>query len=121
MAPEELPDVAADVAIEVADVVPDVSAVVADNDSAVRAYLMSLKSARSLSTAEESLKRIATALDYRHPSEIPWSKLGLEELTALKNRLSNGGLSPATVNLTLSTVRQVLSFIALSSKPAHEI
>lgn len=72
----------------------------------VTSYLASLQSSRSQSTAEDSFKRIAKVLGLESPRQIPWTRLGYDELQLIRRLLAETG-APATANVTLSAIRGV--------------
>jgi integrase len=77
----------------------------------VASYFGSLQSERSRTTARESLRRAARAAmgvltekTRIEPESIPWTRLGLDELNALRQRLAEF-YPPSTANMTLGAVR----------------
>lgn len=77
------------------------------SDDLVRSYIGTLQSRHSARTVGESLARAARLLGAERPQDVAWTRLGLDDLNALRALLA-GRYAPATANLTLSAVRQLL-------------
>jgi site-specific recombinase XerD len=54
------------------------------------------------------LRQVALVLGHRDPFGVPWHQLRFQHLSAVRTRLQEAGLAPATVNGSLHAVRGVL-------------
>jgi integrase/recombinase XerD len=74
----------------------------------VDGYLATLQSGRSHATMGESLRRITRLLGAGDDERaFPWHRLGFDEMHSVRDRLANA-YPPATANLSLSAMRQML-------------
>lgn len=80
--------------------------------NAYLAYLNSLSSQGSKVTMAKSLRRCARLMglsDATPLDAVPWHALRYDHLTALRARMLEDGLKPATVNVTLASLRGVIN------------
>lgn len=86
----------------------------------VALYLSSLQSKKSRQTMLEAFRRLARAIGLEGPDDyrrIPWHRLSFRELQLFKSCLvADERIGPATANLTLTALRQVLKIGYLQGK-----
>ncbi len=70
----------------------------------VEVYLAGLSATGRRSMAQK-LRAVASILGHADPRNVSWAELRFEHVAAIKTRLSESGLSPATVNTTLAAIR----------------
>lgn len=71
------------------------------------AYILSLQSASSKKTMKSFLNRIAVLLGYENLMQVNWHELRRHHVQAIIAKLSEQGLSPATINTYLSAIKGV--------------
>lgn len=70
-------------------------------------YLATLSKGRSQQNVARILNQIARFYGFPNLDQCPWQKIGYPEVVLLKNRLSEEGKSPATINLRISLLKGV--------------
>lgn len=70
-------------------------------------YILSLQSPLSRATMKSYLNKVALLLGYDSLLQTPWSELRRHHVQAIIGKLSEQGLSPATVNTYLSAIKGV--------------
>lgn len=71
-------------------------------------YLAGLSTEMSRAGMRGKLNRISKTLGYSDAESVPWTSLRFEHVSALRSKMIEDGLSPATINCTLAAIRGVL-------------
>lgn len=71
------------------------------------AYILSLRSTSSKKTMTSFLNKVALLLGYENLLQAPWHELRRHHVQAIIAKLSEQGLSPATINTYLSAIKGI--------------